>query len=273
VNKSNRVAGRKKVCDHYATDQGLGIRIKTHEEYTVPRVNFPEWVLDRIDWLGNETVLDVGCGPGNYALPAKDRGCRYIAADLSLGMLQNLVDGGTERVNMDALSIPFRNNTIDVILANHMLYHVPALATALLEFRRVLKPGGRLVAATNSDSFMHQIDEVVDDASRSLGGDHLRDPARKGFIWPFSVENGRDQLKAVFDQVLLHELHSELVFPAAEPVVTYIDSTADLYQPHLKNGVRWQAVLLEVEQRVEKQIISQGTFRVNKHNGIFVCRN
>ncbi len=273
MNKSDRVISRKKVRDHYATDEGLGIRIKTHERYTVPRVNFPEWVLERIDWLGNETVLDVGCGPGNYALPAKDRGCRYIAADLSLGMLRNPVIAGTERVNMDALALPFRDGATDVILANHMLYHVPDLVVALSEFRRVLKPGGSLVAATNSDSFMHQINEVIDNASRSLGGGRLRDPARKGFIWPFSVENGRHQLLVVFDQVVLHELHSELVFPTAEPVVAYINSTADLYRPHLKSGVRWQAVLQEVEHQVQQQIDSQGTFRVNKHNGVFVCHN
>lgn len=273
MNKSHRVDRSKKIRDHYASDESLVVRIRTHEIYTVPRVNFPEWVLDRITWLGIETVLDVGCGSASYTGPTRDRCSHYIAADLSLGMLRNRELNGTDRLNLDAIALPFRARSIDVILANHMLYHVPDLVATMIGFRRVLKPAGKLVAATNSDTFMHQINEIIDDASLSLGGGRLRNPSRKGFFWPFSLENGRDQLLAVFDQVTLHELHSELVFPRTDPVIAYIDSARELYRPHIKNKVSWQAILSEVERRVQEQIDAQGTFRVIKHNGVFVCQN
>lgn len=273
MNERNVLTQPKKVHNHYASDEHLVTRIKTHETYTVPRVNFPEWVLDNISWQGNETIVDVGCGSGIYVGPCTKRASRYIAADLSLGMLRNLANQGIDRVNLDARSLPLAASSVDVILANHMLYHLPDLGIALLEFRRVLRPGGKLIAATNSDIFMHQINEIVDVASRSLGGGRLRKIARDGFIWPFTLENGRDRLTTVFEHVDLHELRSKLVFPAAEPVLAYINSTSELYLPHLKDGVRWQDVLLEVERLVQKQIDSQGTFRVNKHNGVFVCHN
>lgn len=201
------------------------------------------------------------------------RGSRYIAADLSLGMLQSMSYDGIDRVNMDALSLPLKANSVDVILANHMLYHVPDLSTALLEFRRVLRSAGKLIAATNSDTFMSQINEIVDEASTSAGGGPLRKPARTGFIWPFTLENGRDQLLPVFDQVILHELRSKLVFPVAEPVLAYINSASELYRPHLKGGVDWQDVLLEVERLVQRQIDTQGAFHVDKHNGVFICHS
>ena len=50
----------------YATDEHLAVRIRTHELYTRPEIDFPAWVLDKIPWRGDERVLDVGAGSGNY---------------------------------------------------------------------------------------------------------------------------------------------------------------------------------------------------------------
>ncbi len=49
---------------------------------------------------------------------------------------------------IDAQSIPFEDETFDAVIANHMLYHVPDRPKAIAEIKRVLKPGGRLIATT-----------------------------------------------------------------------------------------------------------------------------
>src|SRR5215475_9331514 len=115
----------------YATDDMLSIRQRTHELYSVPKINFTEWVLDRIEWRGNERVLDLGAGPGTYFNLLRQRipVGTLTAGDLSMGMARRALenpDAGAI-LNLDAQALPFADGSFDVVLANHMLYHVPDL--------------------------------------------------------------------------------------------------------------------------------------------------
>jgi ubiquinone/menaquinone biosynthesis C-methylase UbiE len=61
----------------------------------------------------------------------------------------------------DAQSLPFIDHSFDAIVANHMLYHVPNRLAVYAEFCRVLKPNGRLYAATISRDNMRELDALV----------------------------------------------------------------------------------------------------------------
>ncbi len=88
-------------------------------------------------------------------------------SDFSPGMIEeaqhNLADAGRpfafERI--DAQAIPFADASFDMVIANHMLYHVPDRPQALAEIRRVLRPGGRLYAATGGANHLREIGELV----------------------------------------------------------------------------------------------------------------
>src|SRR3954462_2963330 len=110
----------------YAGDALLRIRQETHEQYTVPRVNFPEWVLQRLQWRGDEHVLDVGAGIGTYydSLHQHWPDVTYHAIDQSPGMLHEHPAKKTVAV-ADAQYLPYPEHSFDVVMANHMLYHVP----------------------------------------------------------------------------------------------------------------------------------------------------
>lgn len=103
-------------------------------------------------------VLELGTGSGALWVDLAGKipaGWTVSLSDLSPGMLdaarRNLVVTGRNYIfeQIDAQSIPYADETFDIILANHMLYHIPDRKKALAEIRRVLKTGGALLAATN----------------------------------------------------------------------------------------------------------------------------
>jgi SAM-dependent methyltransferase len=227
-------------------------------------------MLDQISWSGNETVIDVGCGAGVYVAGATLRSRLYIAGDLSLGMLRSLTTPGLPRVNLDAQQLPFASQSADVILANHMLYHVPDQDAAVSEIKRVLKPGGFLLAATNSKTNMQEMTVL-----RVAIGQHFGIQADSELLQPalsFTLESGHQLLGRHFSSVSRHDQPSALVFPTSQPVVDYINSSRSYYQSQIPADFSWQEMEAIIHQTVNDRIAEKGEFRVSKLMGIFICQ-
>lgn len=94
-------------------------------------------------------VLDVASGPGNVAREIVRAGARgVVAVDLSFNMLAagaRTPDPRISWINGDAMALPFADATFDAVTISFGLRNVPDPATALAEFARVTRPGGRLV--------------------------------------------------------------------------------------------------------------------------------
>lgn len=252
----------------YKTPDKLVVRIRAHELYTTPPVDFITWVLTKIIWRGDETVLDVGCGAGNYVKPGRERCGRYLAADLSYGMLHVLEHPGVDRINLDAQNLPLANNSVDVVLANHMLYHVPDKAATLREIRRVLRPSGILLAATNSSHSMAELRDLHNQAMRELNQAPLAD--YRTVAHGFSLENGMALLQPHFAHVEQHTLAGALVFPEAQAVLDYIHSAHDWYESQFGN-LNWEQYEAALNEILVAHIARHGEFRVGKVMGVFVC--
>jgi SAM-dependent methyltransferase len=264
----------------YANSTPLACRIKTHQRYTVPRVDFVQWVLDLICWAGDEYVLDIGCGSGSYVEPVAERltgstgsltrVTRHIIGDLSLGMLRDLrrtTDLPT--INLNATSLPITADSYDVVLANHVLHNVPDVNQAVEECRRVLRKKGWLLAATNSQSTMAELAALI-----RAGYDRLGVPLSVLPDKPFrnfSLENGKTILNRQMAYVERHILHSALVFREAEPLLAYVNSTRGIYEPDLPNTASWDALLAVWHDMIADHIALHGEFRVGKVSGAFVA--
>jgi SAM-dependent methyltransferase len=154
----------------YETDANLAARQSIYA-YQQPYVDLAARVVDLAGPAPSDTVADVGCGNGMYLAELARRGLpgRVLGVDLSLGMLaaarQRLAAvAGPARVTLaggDATALPLRDGAADLVLAAHMLYHVPEPADALRELRRVTRPGGRVVLVLNGASHLLQLRAAI----------------------------------------------------------------------------------------------------------------
>lgn len=92
-------------------------------------------------------VLEIGAGHGHQLRYAANGGGMYVGLDTELKFLRTLHDrfAQVSAVNADAYALPFRDHSVDTVLAVYCFEHLRSLGAALAEIRRVLKPGGELL--------------------------------------------------------------------------------------------------------------------------------
>ena len=93
-------------------------------------------------------VLDIGTGPGFYAIILASRGYDVTAVDLSEGMIEQAKHNAgslAEKIRffkMDAQELSFPDNEFDVIVTRNLTWNLPDPVKAYGEWRRVLRDGG-----------------------------------------------------------------------------------------------------------------------------------
>ncbi len=226
-----------------------------------------------IPWDGTQIVADVGCGNGfdlRQIVP-QGRCRRAIGLDLSAGMLRSLADLRQSRrlslVQADAQRLPLPDRGVDVALAMHMLYHVPDVPAAIRELRRITKPGGVVLASTNSSAHLAEIAALVDAAIRR----QLGRPARTMPADSFTTETGTALLSKEFASVTLRTLDVPLSIPSPQPVVTYVGSIREPTLAAVREPLDFDAVLDDIAMMVEQGIQAKGSFRATSHMGVFIC--
>jgi arsenite methyltransferase len=130
----------------------------------VAKLRTRDHLLDSIQWRGDETVLDVGCGRGLLAIGAakkltkagkvtgidiwSDEDLSGNSADALRGNARSEgVDGRIKVETGDARALPFGNDSFDVVLSSLAIHNIEGAdgrTKAIGEMVRVLKPGGRL---------------------------------------------------------------------------------------------------------------------------------
>ena len=142
-----------------------------------------------------QRVLEVGGGEGELAERIHDElGAEVIGIDQSERMVEIQRSRGIDARVGDVQELPFADGDFDVAVAAWMLYHVPDLDRGLAELARVLKPGGRFVAVTNSADHLRELWELADQAS-SVGN------------FTFNSENAEESLRHHFVSVERRDAH------------------------------------------------------------------
>lgn len=109
-------------------------------------------VADFADLTGVTTVLDVATGTGLVLRGIRERlpELELIGTDISPGMLAQATAAlpGARWIEADAAALPLPDGCVDLITCVTALHIIPDVASTAAEWRRILRPGGRVVTAT-----------------------------------------------------------------------------------------------------------------------------
>jgi arsenite methyltransferase len=141
---------------------GMGILMITWSK--VIKVRARDAVLDKVNWRGDEQVLDIGCGRGLMVVGAARRLtsghatgidiwlARDQSGNVSSAALENArIEGVEQKIiiqTADMRSLPFADSSFDVVMSHWVVHNLAEAAdrdAALFEMARVLRPGGILI--------------------------------------------------------------------------------------------------------------------------------
>ncbi|GAB3574445.1 class I SAM-dependent methyltransferase [Leifsonia lichenia] len=123
--------------------------------------------------VAGRRVLDAGCGSGPILSDLRDRGAVVTGFDSSAGMVAQ----ARRRLGADAdllvadlaHPLPFADQTFDDVVVSQALHYLEDWAPTLAEFRRVLKPGGRLLVSEEHPSAVFLSDRLSGGTSEYFG--------------------------------------------------------------------------------------------------------
>lgn len=147
-----------------ARDASYFLDLQTSTGWGQTLAAFAAWCAPR----AGERSLDVGCGPGLLPALFGRAGCQAIGVDLDWGMFQP-APLHRQVAQADVYALPFARETFDLLTASNLVFLLEQPQPALVEMRRVLRPGGRLCLLNPSEKMSLQTARQLAD-QRSLTG-------------------------------------------------------------------------------------------------------
>ena len=262
----------------YATDENLKRRVNIHQ-FSTSKKPWMEWVYDKLLLREGSRVLEFGCGNGilwREMVEVLPENLEITLTDFSEGMLQAAQEGlKPYRTICENKNILFKYELIDadkinreceifqekydLILANHMLYHVYNRERFLRMIKEILTSDGSFCCTTVGAEHMKELEQLVKKFDKRI---ECLNPKSIGF----NLENGEEQLKKVFSQVKKQEQENDLIVDDTEVLYQYVYSYPGNAPEIL--GERGE----EFRKLLEKQIKKEGAMYIHKSQGLFICK-
>jgi SAM-dependent methyltransferase len=252
----------------YKTTANFDARVALHTKCSTATKGWFDWLVDQINWDQSHDVLEVGCGTGllwGFVPSSVTLDQDITLIDLSQTMVDAAValassHGHTVRAfTADVHELPFEDDSFDLVIANHMLYHSSNPATAINEIVRVLRLGGTLVAATNGPRHLVELREIE-------VGVFGPPNARNDNVKSFGSLSGLPLLQSEFDIVEWRGHEDRLLCTDPDDVMAYLTSL-----PPGANAFASQLAELSTEIR-HRMALGNGVLEVSKESGVFLAR-
>ncbi len=279
----------KSLKNQYQNASNISSRIKLHTLYSVNQKGWFPWILEQLDIkkiLASKDmqeikdskkpedekkfrILELGCGDGTLwkeVLGELSEQVEITLSDVSRGMLRdarrNLNTIKTKckvtYENFDCHKIPHKDESFDLVIANHVLFYCEDISKVCKEVRRILNPQGRFICSTYGNRHMKEVNDLMTefDSRIVLAADRLYER--------FGKENGREILSTSFEDVHWVEYEDALLVKEPEPLMSYVLSC------HGNQGQYISDHYKEFRAFVKKKV--EGGFYITKEAGLFISR-
>ena len=276
----------------YKNSGNISARIDLHKNYSINKKGWFPWLFDEIgfkDYIESHkadvkkksgkhnkiTALEIGCGNGalwRENLKKIPEDLHIVLSDVSLGMindaenslkkaagksakLNDIFENNFEFMEFDSNTIPFEDESVDIVIANHMLFYFDKPDKVLSEVKRVLKKGGFLFASTYGSRHMKEITDLVKEFDDRIA------LAAKDLYLIFGLDNGEKILKKYFTNIEKNLYDDYLYVDKAEPLLEYIMSCHGNQRRYIPDKYK------EFKAFVEKK--TKKGFKITKESGYF----
>lgn len=209
----------------YRNSSNIMARIRLHSKYSVnPQGWFP-WLYEQCGIQDGMKILEIGCGNAQLWTENRNRlpkELSVVLSDISEGMIREI--RRDERLDAahfsfgveDCHHLPYKPETFDLVIANHMLFYCENIPAVLDEVERVLKKGGGFICSTYGSKHMKEINELVQEFDHRimLSADRLYER--------FGRENGKEILEQHFHEVIWQPYEDSLSIDVPDPLIEYI---------------------------------------------------
>lgn len=201
---------------------------------------FHDWQLSLVDIRGVYSALDAGCGEGRMTQALRQQaapGAWIVALDrqpeaVAAARTRHAADGICASIE----SLPLASGQFELVTAGHVLPSVPDIPRAVRELRRMLAPGGVLLAGADSESSGRRLLDWHLEACRRAGlTDQAQRAARPSARSRFTLENGAAALAQAFRTVDVQIRDEMLAFPSVEALVRLYEKGLHLRGAHSLN--------------------------------------
>lgn len=257
----------QKLKSQYLNSSNISARINLHKEYAVNKKGWFPWLFEQCQIQPGDTILEIGCGDASLWRENRERipeNIKIVLSDLSDGMMRDVkrsIGKKDERFRfdvMDAHQIHMPDASVDLLIANHVLFYCEDLQQVFREIKRVLKSDGIFICSTYSGSHMKEISELVKefDDRIVLSADRLYER--------FGKENGKELLQKEFKDIVWVQYEDHLSVTDADALLAYILSCHGNQNRYIVD--RYRDFRAFVKKKTEKG------FYITKDAGIFIVK-
>ena len=256
----------KSLKNQYQNATNISSRINLHSLYSQNRQGWFPWIFEQCRISPGLRILELGCGDGTLwtdSLSLLPEDISITLSDISSGMLRDArraIGSSDTRFAFrafDCRKIPCKDESFDLVIANHVLFYCDDIPAVLKDVRRVLAPGGRFLCSAYGKAHMQEVSQLVQDFDERivLSADRLYER--------FGRENGQSILAPFFPKAQWLSYEDCLLVQDAEPLISYVLSCHGNQNQYILD--RYKEFRAYTARKTAKG------FRITKDAGVFIC--